>query len=256
MTPRRALVALVAVSLVAGCALLEKEPDPSTLVCRSDNECGASEVCFPDGCGDPGRDIVVEVTPNPQEALHAQDFPVYELRPVQNLELFGPAKVLGRVVRATSLPGPDGGVAMKPYSQPLRLRVTGQSALLPGITRQYDAQLVPINGNWELPVGTGDYTVTLSAEDVELPPVRGTRLMDPGAEVPLELVLPAPDAVVSLHGQVVRQAGVLVDSPLDIQALDSDLTPLSQRVRVTRDHGASRWPCPWRPRGAPPSCCG
>ncbi|MCP3138010.1 carboxypeptidase-like regulatory domain-containing protein [Pyxidicoccus xibeiensis] len=236
--PRRASWALLGVlAAAAGCALLEDEPDPSTLVCRTDAECGANEVCFPDGCGDPGRDIVVEVTPNPEEGLHAQDFPVPDLRPEQDLTLFGPARVLGRVVRATSLPEADGGVATRPYSEPLHLRATGQSALLPGVARQYDATLVPINGTWALPVGTGDYTVTLTAADAEVPPVRGLSHLEPGAEVPLELVLPAPDAVAPLRGRVVRQGDVLVDSPLEVQALDADLTPLSQRVPVVRGSG-------------------
>lgn len=221
----------------AGCALLEKEPDPSQLVCSSDDECGVDEVCFPDGCGDPGRDIVVEVVPNPQERRNAQDFRVENLRPQQNLELFPPAAVAGLVMRATSLSAADGGVAMRPYSEPLRLRATGESLLLPGVVRQYDAALVPINGTWELPVGTGGYTVTLTADDPEVPPVRGTSRVEPGATVPLGLVLPAPDTLVRLSGKVERQSGVLVDAPLEIQAFDTDLTALSQRVPVARGTG-------------------
>ncbi|HZI12907.1 MAG TPA: carboxypeptidase regulatory-like domain-containing protein [Myxococcus sp.] len=238
MTPRPGLWALLALLACAGCALLRDEPDPSTLVCRSDAECAANEVCFPDGCGNPGRDIVVEVTPNPQAGLHAQDFRVENLRPVQNLELFGPASVAGHVVRATSLPAPDGGVATHDYSEPLRLSANGTSTLLPGVARQYEASLVPLNGTWRMRVGTGAYTVTLMAEDPELPPVRDTVVVEPGAEAALALVLPAPGAVVRLSGRVVRQEEVMVDTPLDIQALDADLTPLSQRVEVTRGTGA------------------
>lgn len=230
-------LALLAVLASAGCALLEDAPDPSQLVCRSDDECGVNEVCFPDGCGDPGRDIVVEVVPNPQEGRHAQDFRVEELRPQQDLELFDAAGVKGQVMRATSLPAADGGVAMRSYNEPLHLRATGESLLLPGVTRQYDATLVPINGTWELPVGTGAYTVTLTAEDLEMPPVRGSSRVEPGAQAPLELVLPAADTLVRLNGKVERESGVLVDAPLEIQALDADLAPLSQRVPVTRGTG-------------------
>jgi hypothetical protein len=231
------LLALLAALTGAGCALLKDEPDPSTLVCGSDAECAAGEVCFPDGCGNPGQDIVVEVTPNPQAGLHAQDFRVENLRPVQNLELFGPALVAGHVVRATSLPGPDGGAATREYSEPLRLSVSGASTLLPGVARQYDAELVPLKGRWELRVGTGTYTVTLMAEDPALPPVRGTVDVEPGAQAPLELVLPAPGNVVRLQGKVVREGELLADAPLEIQALDADLTPLSQRVEVARGTG-------------------
>ncbi|WP_240360865.1 carboxypeptidase-like regulatory domain-containing protein [Pyxidicoccus caerfyrddinensis] len=237
MTRRGAGLALLAVLAGAGCALIEEEPDPSQLVCSSDDECGVDEVCFPDGCGDPGRDIVVEVVPNPQKRSNAQDFRVEDLRPEQNLSLFAPSSVAGLVMRATSLPAADGGVAMRPYSEPLRLRATGESLLLPGVVRQYDASLVPINGTWALPVGTGRYTVTLTADDVEMPPVRGTSSVEPGATAPLDMVLPAPDTLAWLSGRVEREDGVLVDAPLDIQALDADLTALSQRVSVARGTG-------------------
>nr|WP_211194769.1 carboxypeptidase-like regulatory domain-containing protein [Pyxidicoccus fallax] len=237
VSPRLVALALLAALWGAGCALLEEEPDPSQLVCRSDAECAVNEVCFPDGCGDPGRDIVVEVTPNPHARQHAQDFRVDRVRPELNLELFDPAHVRGRVVRATSLPAPDGGTVMRPYSEPLHLRAEGESLLLPGVSRWYEAELVPINGGWELPVGTGDYTVTLTAEDSQVPPVRGASVVEPGAQVPLELVLPAPDAVVRLSGRVSSQGQVLVDADLRVQALDTDSTPLSQRVPVTRGTG-------------------
>lgn len=237
MTRRGVGLALLAVLAAAGCAFLEEAPDPSLLVCRSDDECGVNEICFPDGCGDPGRDIVVEVVPDPRLRSHAQDFRVDNLRPRQDLELSEPAAVAGRVLRATSLPAADGGVVLRNYNEVLHLSASGESLLLPGVTRQYEATLVPTNGAWRLPVGTGDYTVTLTADDVEVPPVRGTRRVEPGAEAPLELVLPAADTVAKLSGKVVRQGGVLVDAPLEIQALDADLSPLSQRVPVSRGTG-------------------
>lgn len=241
MTPGRALpvaaLALLAGLVGAGCALLEEEPDPSLLVCRSDAECGLNEVCFPDGCGDPGRDIVVEVTPDPQEGLHAQDYRLGTVRPVLDLEISGRARVAGRVVRDTSLPAPDGGTVLRPYSEPLHLHAEGESLLLPGVARGYEAELVPLSGGWELPVGTGAYTVTLTSGDAEVPPVRGTAVVEPGARTPLELVLPAADSVVRLSGQVVRQGEARVDADLRIQALDADLSALSQRVPVARGSG-------------------
>ncbi|WP_241759293.1 carboxypeptidase-like regulatory domain-containing protein [Pyxidicoccus parkwayensis] len=237
MTRRGAALVLLALLAGAGCALLEEEPDPSQLVCSSDAECGVNEICFPDGCGDPGRDIVVEVVPNPPARSHAQDFRVDNLRPEQNLRLAEPAEVAGRVVRATTLPSEDGGVVMRNYNEVLHLRAAGESLLLPGVTRQYDATLVPTNGAWTLPVGTGLYTVTLSPDDLEVPPVRGQSHVEPGASAPLDLVLPAANTLARLSGRVERQGGVLVDAPLEIQALDSDLTALSQRVPVTRGTG-------------------
>jgi hypothetical protein len=232
---RAALLALVLAG--AGCAYLpDGDPEESRLVCRSDAECGEGQVCFADGCGDPGQNIVVEVTPNPKAGLHAQDFVVENLRPQQNLELFGPATLKGQVRRETlqSTPGSE-TVA---YSSPVSLRISGESLLIPGVTRRYEANLVPDNGSYQLAVGSGNFTVTLLAADTQVPPQVNSCVVQPGNAVPLDFLLPAPTALVRLTGKVVRQESVLVDAELEVQALDESLRPLSQRVPVARDTGA------------------
>ncbi|MFP2902042.1 carboxypeptidase regulatory-like domain-containing protein, partial [Corallococcus sp. 4LFB] len=123
---RRALGALaLALGLTgAGCAFLEDEPPPPQLVCRSDAECAAGQVCFVDGCGNPGGDIVVEVQPLPRAGLLAQDFPVDRLRPEQNLELFSPVRLRGQVSRGAAATA-DGGTAPSPHRAPIHLLATG-----------------------------------------------------------------------------------------------------------------------------------
>jgi Carboxypeptidase regulatory-like domain len=232
---RRMRLALLALALAGfGCAYLPSEPEESTLVCRNDAECAEGQVCFLDGCGDPGQHIVVEVTPTPKEGLHAQDFAVENLRPQQNLELFGPAHLQGQVRRETLLPSPDSTTA---YLNPVSVRVSGESLLIPGVLRRYEASLVPENGHYQLAVGSGSYTITLLAADAQVPPQTAERVVEPGQEVPLDFVLPAPTAVTRLAGKVVRLGSFLVDAELEAQALDDTLRPLSQRVPVTRGTG-------------------
>ncbi|WP_224369941.1 carboxypeptidase-like regulatory domain-containing protein [Hyalangium versicolor] len=226
-----ALLALVLAG--AGCAYLPDEPKASELVCRNDSECAAGQVCFLDGCGDPGQHIVVEVTPNPKAGLHAQDFAVENLRPQQNLELYGPARIEGEVRRETLVSVPS----TTAYSSPISLRVTGESLLIPGVTRRYESTLVPNNGEYELQVGSGSYTITLLAADTEVPPVTETRVVNPGGDVALDFLLPASSSLTRLSGQVVRQGSTLVDAELEVQALDDTLRPLSQRVPVSRATG-------------------
>ncbi|WP_224240914.1 carboxypeptidase-like regulatory domain-containing protein [Hyalangium gracile] len=230
-TLRAALLALALTS--AGCAYLPDDPGESTLVCRNDSECAEGEVCFLDGCGDPGEHIIVEVTPNPKTGLHAQDFPVENLRPQQQLELFGPASLAGQVLRETLQSSPS----TTAYFRPVSLRVTGESLLIPGLTRRYDSSLVPDNGQYALYVGSGSYSITLLAEDPEVPPLTETRVVEPGRTVPLDFLLPASAAVTRLSGQVVRQGSTRVDADLEVQALDESLRPLSQRVPVSRATG-------------------
>ncbi|HEX8698104.1 MAG TPA: carboxypeptidase-like regulatory domain-containing protein [Myxococcaceae bacterium] len=232
--PRAGLLALMLAS--ASCAYLpDGDPAESLLVCRSDAECAEGQVCFADGCGDPGQNIVVEVTPNPKAGLHAQDFVVENLRPQQNLELFGPASLRGQVRRETLLPTPGSETAA--YSSPVSVRVSGESLLIPGVTRRYEASVVPDNGAYQLAVGSGNFTVTLLPADVQVPPQVDTRVVEPGSTVPLDFVLPASSSLVRLAGKVVRQQSLLVEADLEVQALDDSLRPLSQRVPVTRGTG-------------------
>nr|WP_216622812.1 carboxypeptidase regulatory-like domain-containing protein [Corallococcus exercitus] len=239
MPVRRALGALaLALGLTgAGCAFLEDEPPPPQLVCRSDAECAAGQVCFVDGCGNPGGDIVVEVQPLPKAGLLAQDFPVDRLRPEQNLELFSPVRLRGEVSRGAAATA-DGGTAPVPYRAPVHLLATGESRLIPGVARRYETTLTPDDGAWALPVGSGDYTVTLTPLDTALPPLSRTASVDPATGGTVTFDLPTASRVVTLAGTLVLQGSRKVAADMEVQALDELLRPLSQRARVARDTGA------------------
>ncbi|TSC20378.1 carboxypeptidase regulatory-like domain-containing protein [Corallococcus sp. Z5C101001] len=231
----RALALALGVS-ASGCAFLEDEPPPDQLVCRSDAECAAGQVCFVDGCGNPGGDIVVEVQAHPKAGLLAQDFPVDRLRPEQNLELFSPVRLRGEVSRGAVTTG-DGGVATIAYRGPVHLLATGESRLIPGVGRRYETTLIPDNGAWVLPVGSGDYTVTLTPVDKAVPPLVRTASVDPATGGSVAFELPTPARVITLSGTLVLQGSRRVDADVEVQALDDSLRPLSQRARVSRDTG-------------------
>lgn len=233
---RRMRAALLAMALLSfGCGYLP-EDDAGPIVCRNDAECNEGEVCFLDGCGDPGEHIFVEVTPNPKAGLHAQDFAVENLRPQQNLELRGPTTLQGQIRQETLPPNPADSTTA--YTSPISVRASGESLLIPGVVRRYEGRLLPDNGGYQLNIGSGRFTITLLAEDVQVPPLTESRVVDPGGAVPLNFLLPAPSALTRLSGQVVRREGVLVQAELEIQALDDSLRPLSQRVPVASGSGA------------------
>ncbi|RKH71883.1 carboxypeptidase regulatory-like domain-containing protein [Corallococcus sp. AB049A] len=237
VTRARRALALALGLTGAGCGFLEEEPPPDQLVCRSDAECAPGQVCFVDGCGNPGGDIVVEVEPLPKAGLLAQDFPVDRLRAEQNLELFSPVRLRGEVSRGT-MATPDGGLASIPYRAPVHLLATGESRLIPGVARRYETTLSPEDGAWALPVGSGDYTVTLTPLDPGLPPLSRTASVDPATGGTVTFELPTAPNVVTLSGTLVLQGPALVDADMEVQALDESLRPLSQRARVARDTGA------------------
>jgi Cys-rich repeat protein len=234
--PRSALLGLVLAG--ASCAYLPDSSEEVPVACLSDAECMEGQVCFADGCGDPGQNIVVEVKPSPAAGLHAQDFAVANLRPQHNLEIFGPAALQGKVARLLPELNPDGTPATVPYLNPVFVRATGESLLIPGLTRTFEGTLVPDREGYRLAVGSGAYTVTLSPRDTSVPPLRAEAVrVEPGWTVPLDFLLPSAASLTRLAGKVVRGTGEPVNEELEVQALDEGLRPLSQRVPVARETG-------------------
>ncbi len=222
---RRLLVLMTAVWVTA-CS----PGDPMPIGCSSDQQCGEGEVCFAGGCGNPGENIVLEVRPNPQAGLHAQDFEVQSLSGQQNVELADPSAFQGRV----SQEGDSGSSA---YSGAVTFRVTGESLLIPGVERRYTSTLTPENGLYQVPVGTGRYTITLTPASVDLPPVQHHQEVESGQTVGLDFLLPSSTAVTRLSGKVVHLGQPLVEADLEVQAFDAILRPLSHRVPVQKSTG-------------------
>jgi hypothetical protein len=224
---RRLLVLMLA---VLGAACSPDEPVP--IGCSSNEQCSEGEVCFAGGCGNPGEGIVVEVRPNPQAGLHAQDFELKSLSGQQNIELADPSVLKGLVSQEREVDSPPSA-----YSGAVTFRVTGESLLIPGVERRYTSTLTPENGGYQIPVGTGRYTITMTPTTADLPPLLREQVVESGQTVGLDFLLPSASTVTRLSGMVVRQGQVLVDADLEVQAFDPFKRPLSQRVPVQRSTG-------------------
>lgn len=201
-------------------------------VCSSDLECSANQVCYVDGCGDPGENLAVEVVPQ-QGVSEAQDFliPPGNLRPQQVLDLFPPSTLGGTVYRWEA----SGAL---PYSGRVGLSVRGESALIPGLVRRYDTFSDPTTGMYRTQVGAGDFTVTARAEeDPTIPPVRlGGVLVSPGDVLDLPVFFPSEGELVHLSGRIVRTQADQdpVQAALELQVLDTETREaLSQRIPVS-----------------------
>jgi hypothetical protein len=228
----RSLAGLLGLVLLLGCA--GTWPSEEALGCRDDSSCADDQVCFVDGCGDPGRNIVVEVIPNAKEGLFAQDLRVDELRDQQTLRLSGPSTLQGQV-RVQGMSSSTG------YSAPVTLRITGESLLIPGVPRwQEDSTVDPDpEGFYSLPVASGRYTVKLLTANSELPPLSSTRDVQPGSTATLDFLLPDPSQLVRMSGVVLGHDRLPMpwEVPLEVQALDEQQKPLTQRVAVVPGTG-------------------
>lgn len=232
MKTSAAPIALAALALVTGCAATQLDPTVVVPVCTSDLDCGAGQVCFQDGCGDPERGLAVEVVPDTRAGLNAQDFQVDAFRGVQDLQLFPPSSASGQIT-----------LGDQPYSGRVSVRLVGESELIPGRERVYGGPLTPdAEGYYSVPAGTGVYSMQFQAVDPSIPPVTAPEVhIGPGQTV-------AVKAQLASDGQVLKLAGVLVrslkdPSPLgavvDVQAVDAETgQALSQRVPIASDTGA------------------
>jgi hypothetical protein len=219
---------LLAVALLAtGCTSLFENGKQPVALCQNDSDCGRDEVCFVDGCGDPGKDIAVEVTPSASDGPYAQDFAVDELEGNQTLQLFATAHLAGNVQRDQDTGGPV------PYTSPVTVVASGQSQLIPGLFRHYEATFTPLDGRYSLPVGSGAFSVAAVPSDLGLPPLFSSELdVSPGHDTGFDLTFPRPGELATLGGQLQLSDGSAPTVSLRVQAVDGDGRPLSQAVPV------------------------
>lgn len=225
-SPRLWALAAVAAALALGCL----RPGPGQgAFCEVDADCPPSEVCFANGCGDPGRDIAVEVLPSAQGARFPQDFAIELLKGTQVLQLRQPPSILGELKQQAEPPA----TGTLPYTGPIAVSITGRSAIIPGIVRRYQSTFSSTSA-FSVSVGSGDYTVTVTAEDQRLPPVSVANVKAvPGQDVSARFVFPAFGHLRSLSGMVVHSVTTSspVDAVLEVQAIDPvTQEALSQRV--------------------------
>ena len=64
---------------------------PVVATCHTDLECGTNQICFPEGCADPGTGIVIEVTGTNSSGIYEQDQVVASgtLGPTQDVQING-----------------------------------------------------------------------------------------------------------------------------------------------------------------------
>lgn len=220
--------AATAILVLAGCSgPLILQPANK---CVTDVECGRGLVCFPDGCGDPGSGIVVEVTGD-NTSLHPQDFVLHAASATEDLYLRGPLLLTGSLQKnAEDNSGPA------PYIDGITITANGESANIPGQFRSYTLVLPRAEqGGYQMPIGAGKYLITARPHEKAIPMRRQTIMVAPGSNAGVSFLLPAIKHGLALTGRLVK---VLTPSVVDvtgmtIQAFDATGgAPLSQVFNV------------------------
>jgi hypothetical protein len=180
-------------------------------------------VCFPDGCGDPGEGIVVEVIPGTTTGQLAQDFRIESLQAVQDLPAFKPAVILGAIQQESPL-----NAEAVPYPGDVVLRAHGESVLIPGRKRFVQYTVTPDQGAYEVAIPAGSFTVTYTPVDPRLSPLRrAEQLVQPGQALNLNLLFPNLSSVLPLTGRLLKKAATstltpdtLIPEPMQVQAFE------------------------------------
>lgn len=250
MSLRAALAALAVATGLAACASGAPMAPPP---CESDLDCAEGKVCFAEGCGDPGKNVVVEASGGSNSGIYARDYalPDGALGKQRDFDLGGPLSLLGEFQRErTAIANPTDRTF---YTDSVLLRAVGESALIPGVTRSFEQRFErPERGFFKMSLGAGRYRVTALAADPSVPPLAEPAvLVEPGAPSPaLTFAFPSVEGTPTLSGQLVKtlQSALLPGEPvaltahaLDLQAFDVDTRePLSQRFPVSSGQPGSR----------------
>jgi hypothetical protein len=233
------------VVLVSACSTSPGSPPP----CLTDADCVSGNICFVDGCGDPTRDLAVEVTGGSTTGLFPQDFEVKELGTTQDFFLLGPITIGGSFQRErTANVDPT---QRSIYTEEVLVRATGESVTLPGITRTYQARFSQTDrGTFSMGVGQGRYTVTAFPTNREVPPVTFTNVVASlDAGVALNFAFPSVEGAVTLSGRLIRKRVpgspptelFITQAAMDLQAFDPRTgEPLSQRIETSTGRPGSR----------------
>lgn len=225
----RLAIALLGCASAVGCGALSGLIPPQE--CVSDAECRGGLVCFPDGCGDPGTGIVVEVTGDTTN-LHAQDFAVPAgATATMNLDLRGPLPLTGTLEKQT-----EDNSGTLPYTDGITITANGESDLLPGKFRTYSLVLPRTEqGGYQMSIGAGTYSVTARSHDVSIPLDSKRVTAGPGLTAGASFVFPSLKQRLALTGRLVKTAMPLVEQAgMTIQAFETvGGKPLSQVATVS-----------------------
>lgn len=248
----RAALVIFAVGL-SGCFAMK---GPAESACTSDAQCESGQICFAEGCGDPGTGIVVEVTGGTLSSYGARDFAIADgtLTRAQNFELGEALAVSGTFLRErTADPNPLYRTA---YTLPVSVRAVGQSLLLPGITRTTQTRIAaPEGGFYEVKLPSGAFVLTAFADDVTVPPVTSEQLIEPASPATsYNFVFAGADSAPALTGQLIKTTDSSLVPPepvllsadyvngtaptVELQLLDAATNqPVSQRFPVSSSTG-------------------
>lgn len=199
--------------------------------CNNDSDCGAGRVCFVDGCGGPGDELIIEVTPQSQAQV-VQEFLIFPVQGEQNLVLQLPSTLSGQISVAN-----DGGLAT--YNGTVTVSGVGHSVNIPGLERRFRSKVTPQKGVYVLPISTGRYSVSFSADDTPLPPMVQGLEVSSGAALTLNPVFPDPASLIHVVGHLLEGGAALGAEGLALQATlaDDAGTVVSQSVVVPSDGG-------------------
>src|SRR5262249_40981467 len=185
-------------------------------------------------CGNPGKDIRAEITPNSSVGRYAQDLAIDEISARVDLHAPGPA-ILEGLIRFDPPPLETPNVSLL-----VAVRGQGESELIPGVLRSFHSNVRPDHpsgSNYALAASSGVYSVTGNASatgssDIDLPPplfTQASTILRSG-KIRLDLRFAAAPTY--------RVQGLLTGDSLpemQVQALSdaTTLKPVSQRVAAT-----------------------
>ncbi len=246
MTRALGLVGLLVLSACAAGGMHPTGMPP----CLSNDECSGTQICLADGCADPAKGMVVEVTGDMTAGQYSRDVEIPDggLTPVLDFPLGPPLQMTGEFQRErSSSVDPTNREA---YTSKVLVRANGQSDLLPSVARAYQSTFQPEGGVFSMFMGAGRFQVVAYPDDTSVPPAFISDFTVPSANGDhVTFVFPSVEGAVTLSGRLLKRRVSTVPPmdlavttvAMDLQAFDPvTLRPLSQRIPVSSGLPGSR----------------
>ncbi len=231
MKHRNVIFGALVSALLAGCGSPESGLSQFDY-CSSDDECAGTQVCFPDGCGDPGSNIAVEVQPSAASGQLAQDFEVFEVRHQLDFQALQPSVLVGEVTQVSTT-GESAG-----FAGDVTVSANGESLLIPGRLRSAQFTVALDQGAFSVPIPSGLFTVAVQPSNgLAVPLYEPNVVVLPGNAAKVNFSMPAIAQLQRLDGRLLQNAEenlAIQTTVMDVQAFDlATGLPISQKAQVS-----------------------
>ncbi len=220
---------LLPIALAAVCGCANGPMKTSLRSCSSDSDCGPSQICFEDGCAS-ALDFAARVTPLSVSGHVTQDFSYVGVGRGNSVDL----SLLPPAIIEGALQIKQGQTTSSYAAGPFAVEMRGVSTIIPGLAFDHPfSQYVKSGPNYSLALPAGTWTITATADDLDLPPIRAQRSVTSGEVLDPSLLIPG-DNLLPVEGALALGAATGGQWPIPAPSFRAQLFDFATRAAASQ----------------------